>query len=371
MPLIDRYIAHTLAISFAICMFGITALYVMLDLFDRLGDFTELAQATHVEVLPLIARYYLARIPLLYAQVAPAIMLMASMFTMTLMVRNNELVPLFASGISVFRVARMHIVAGLLTAASIMAVQEFILPPLAAEISQATIVRSGGKAQLRGRQMFDGAGRVFYFEQILPNQNKMWLVRMVQRHPVTGRRALEVSAAAAEFSDDRPDGRMELILRDGEVRRFHRDRLSLLDGYPIAFKGDERMIIVTDLQRADMYKARKVDIEFGNTAGELMRKVAADPKRFSARLSLHLRLSMPLATLVLMALGLPLVIGTETKNFFLGVGLCILIAAAFYVSLVMAINLGNKAILRPVFAAWAPVALFGALAAAMASAVKT
>jgi lipopolysaccharide export system permease protein len=369
--LIDRYIFGTLVVSFAICLLGMLALYVLIDALDRLEDFTEHARLAGGSTAALMLRYYLIRLPLFYVQVAPAIMLMASMFTMTRMVRFNELVPLCASGISAYRAMRIHVAMALLCALSMMAVQEAILPRLADEIAVGSVVAGGATTEIKHRQMVDREGRIYYFEQILPFQQVIWLPRVVQRHPVTGRRMMEISAARATWTqvDER---QLRLRFHDGELRRFASERLTLLPGYPHRFSGEQEYLdLSTDLSVAEMFKPRKIDIEFASSAQELLDKINEDPQRYTVRMSLHLRFALPLATLVLLALGLPLVIGTETGNAFLGVGLCILIAAAFYVVLTVSINLGNKALIKPLIATWGPLVLFGSIGAGFVAGVRT
>lgn len=373
MRVLDRYIAWTLALSFVICLAGAVALYVLIDSFERVGDFIDYYRqvdqpGSRASFVRIVLEYYSARVPLIFVQVGPAVMLLASMFTMTRMVRYNELIPLFACGVSLYRVLVPHLAFGALCSVAMMAVQELVLPRLADRIEQAKVVEDNVR-RLLDVQVFDSERRVFFFGVIFPFERKMFRARILERHPVTGRRAAEITARVATWT---PRGKtLVLSLSHGEVRRFHPDRLSILPGYPLSF-GENGYQVETDLTVSRLYRPeRQTDVEFFTPAVELARRVREDPRRFELAMSLHLRLSLPLATIVLLALGLPLVVNQETRNFFLGVGICVLVAAAFYATLFVTINLGNKAILNPAFAAWAPLVLFGSLGAAMLDGART
>lgn len=370
MKIIDRYILGTLVVSFLICLVGVLTLFVLIDTLERFEDFSDYARKSEVSLVQVWARFYLVRMPLMYVQFAPVVMLLASMFSTTLMVRNNELVPLLACGVSVFRVLRMHALTGLLCALSMMAVQEFVLPNLANEIESGNRIDSSNTSAIDNRQVFDGQGRVFYLGQIQQFEKRLILFHMVERHPETGRRALEIDAAEAGW-EETPGG-LILTLRNGEVRRFD-SQMSFLPGYPRRFAGDETVTLATDLTVARMIEPNQVESEFAQPARKLWQRVQDDTAglRFRDRLALHLRVTIPLGTLVLLGMGLPLFVGTENKNFWLGAVICIVVGAAYYITFLLAINFGNKAFLRPTFAAWAPIAIFGSLALAMLKGVRT
>ncbi len=373
MKLLDRYVLGILTASFAICLCGVLALYVLIDGLDRFDSFSDYSQNAGVPLVSVFASYYAVRLPLFFVQVGPAIMLMASMFAMTRMVRFNELVPILASGASAYFAMRVHAVFALGVALAMMAISEFVLPPLAHEIERGKVFDEGDAGQVDHRQLYDGYGRVFYCGQVRQFERAILIVRVVERDPRTGRRATEYVADRATWED--VPGGMVLVLRDGEVRRFassSADPLAQVPGYPMRFAGErETLRIATDLVPAALVRAQKIDVEFATSARELYRQVREDPKRHVQALSLHLRFALPLATLVLLALGLPLIVGTETGNLFMGAGLCVVIVSGFYLSLLVAINLGNKAVLQPGFAAWAPLALFGSLGWTMLRGVRT
>jgi len=379
MKVIDRYILGSLVMSFLICLFGVLALYILIDGFEKLDDFIEYYRSLQkaggaaqggmfTGLARMIFNYYVIRVPLIYIQVAPVIMLLASMFTTTRMVRHNELIPLHASGVSLYRILCPHFALAICCALSMIGVQELVIPRLSRELNQAKVLNKAGTQMMQSVQTFDSSGRVYFFGYVFPFQSTFYRVRIVHRYPSTGHRATEVIARAGRWQLE--GDKLRLVLSDGTVRRFHPDRLTQLPGYPRSF-GKEGYVVSTDFKVSTLYEKSRTDIELFSPARELVEKIERNPKRFDLMMSLHLRFAMPMASIVLLMMGVPLIVSRETQNFFLGVGICILIAAAYYVSLFVMINLGNKALFSPHFAAWAPVIVFGSLGLAILDGART
>jgi lipopolysaccharide export LptBFGC system permease protein LptF len=110
-------------------------------------------------------------------------------------------------------------------------------------------------------------------------------------------------------------------------------------------------------------------IMYKSSAG-LKRAYAADPSRRSLAVALHSRIAFPLSNVVLLLLGLPFVLGTESKGRFGGLVICIVICAAFYGVNALCSELG-KHTLSPPAAAWLPIAIFGPVGVYLFEGVRT
>ena len=83
----------------------------------------------------------------------------------------------------------------------------------------------------------------------------------------------------------------------------------------------------------------------------------------SLRLFYAERLTYPFTGLVLIALGVPFVIGHEKiqRSRMLGIGICVVICIIFYTVQHISQDLGQHGRLPPEVAAWLPIVLFGAV----------
>ena len=106
------------------------------------------------------------------------------------------------------------------------------------------------------------------------------------------------------------------------------------------------------------------------SSGKLRTLYASDPSRRDVGVALHNRYAFPISNIVLLLLGLPFVLGTESKGTFGGVVICIMICGAFYGVHALCTQLG-KTTLPPAAAAWLPIALFGPIGIFLFDGVKT
>ena len=130
MRLLDRTLFFAYIRAYLYVLVSLLSLYVILDLFTNIEDF-----AQHVHGLPAvvehIARYYGYRVLQYFDRLCEAITLLAAMFTVAWMQRNNELLPLLSAGVPTRRVIRPVLLgAGFMLGLGI-ANQEFAIPRIA------------------------------------------------------------------------------------------------------------------------------------------------------------------------------------------------------------------------------------------------
>ncbi len=73
------------------------------------------------------------------------------------------------------------------------------------------------------------------------------------------------------------------------------------------------------------------------------------------RVAIHRRIVRPLLDITLLFLGLPLVVGRESRNVFVAMGVCMLVTTLFMAADIALQQLGeNSYLVSPALAAWAP-----------------
>src|SRR5436190_1912001 len=103
--LVDRYLIYGYVKAYAVCLVSLLGLYVVVDLFMNLDDFTH-NQRGMEQVLEHIGKYYGYKSTQIFDRLCEAIVLLAGMFTVAWMQRNNELLPLLSAGVSTRRVVQ-------------------------------------------------------------------------------------------------------------------------------------------------------------------------------------------------------------------------------------------------------------------------
>ena len=102
---LDRMLFYTFVRSYFIVWTSILSLYVVVDLFTNIDDFSGRGEGIR-SVINHIAGYYGYRISQIFDKLAEVITLLGAMFTVSWMQRNNELLPQLSAGIPTRRVLR-------------------------------------------------------------------------------------------------------------------------------------------------------------------------------------------------------------------------------------------------------------------------
>jgi lipopolysaccharide export system permease protein len=344
---LDAYLLRRFLADACIGMACVFALYVVLDLSTNLGRFLDAGRSRPAA---FIAAYYLFRFPLLFGKLCPLVLLLGASFSLTLLERRNELVPIKASGIGMVRFTRPLVLCGLAAALLGLAVEEWAVPWAAREVVRRNLERSD--SNLWNQLVRDEARSQYVFYNVYyPAQRRMERVH-VSRVDAKMREREVLYAEEATFSRSE----QAWTLHRGTLIRY--DEKGLREGTPEAF--DARRL-ETDLLPTDMEnRARPDEMPLSG----LRAAWAAHPSISSLGARFHFRAALPFANVLILLVGLPVVLSGARKRFFLGALATALLGGAYLALSYGALQLGVSGALPPVLAGWGPAILFSAAAAA-------
>src|SRR2546426_12759992 len=127
MTLFDRLLIRGYLKAYLVCLTSLLSLYVVVDLFTNIDDFAEHHRGL-VAIVKHIGIYYGYRVLQYFDRMSEAIVLLAAMFTVAWMQRNNELLPLLSAGVSTRRVVGPVLLAACATLVLSVLNQELVLP---------------------------------------------------------------------------------------------------------------------------------------------------------------------------------------------------------------------------------------------------
>ena len=104
MKILDRYVTKNFLTGYVIAFAVLMGLRIMIDLFVNIDEFTEHAELTTVQVLSNIVFYYSRHSFLYFRDFSGMITVVAAVFSLGKMTKNNELVAIMSSGVSLKRV---------------------------------------------------------------------------------------------------------------------------------------------------------------------------------------------------------------------------------------------------------------------------
>jgi lipopolysaccharide export LptBFGC system permease protein LptF len=378
--LLDLYVTREYLRVFFLAVIGLLGLFYIstfIDLVDKLFR----GEATAY----LIARYFAFQTPQFVYFVVPMAVLIATLVTFGLMTRNSELLVMRACGISLYRTAVPLMLLGAIAGGMLFVLQEGVLsktnreadrlerrirswpPRMTAASRQWLIGRSG---EVYRYDIFDAMTDSFTRLFVYEIDEERWRLKQVS------------FAEEARFAADITAGEHDAGWRGdrGWVRRLP----------SIQVKGDRGRPEVDYEPYATRALALEPPSYFEREAPE-----AADSLMYGQSMSfralqehinalrasgtnalpymvaLQRKLAFPLVTLIMTMLAVPFAVTTGRRGALYGVGIGIVLAILYWVSLSLFGALGSAGLLTPLLAAWAPNMIFGAAAAYMILTVRT
>ncbi len=131
MKILDKYVIKNFLIGYVIAFCVLIGLRIIIDLFVNLDEFTEHVEIGTLTVLKNILIFYGLNTTLYFRDFAGMITVVAAAFSFSKMVRQNELVAVMASGVSLKRVIGPIVFLALLLTGVLVVDHELIIPPLA------------------------------------------------------------------------------------------------------------------------------------------------------------------------------------------------------------------------------------------------
>lgn len=327
---------------------GALVLFTLVDVFDHLGNLLD-NQATVSQTL----RYYLYKAPWIIDQVLPVAVLMSTLFTVGVMARYLELTALFASGLSLLRVGRPLLIAGLAITVLALGWREYVLPEANVRKWRVWEVEIHGKTEtMRPTRQIAATGRdgrLYYADRYNPNKQEVTGLRVLSRTSSQVTERLDASRAVW-------DGEC-WVLHEG-TRRVFTDAGETIHPFTTLRASDLSItpegLYYTRVRQEDM------NIRQLLRHRDLVRQVGGDAT--SINVDLHFQLAFPLVNLIVVLLGLVLASGPRKTTVASGFGLTLLVGFGYYLLMMFGRSLGHSGVLAPAVAGWAGNVLYAALA---------
>ncbi len=352
LKLIDRYLIASFLLPLMYCMIAFNILFIAYDMSDQLKDFiTKLVPAGKIVL------YYVYSVPIVVSLTMPFATLLALLYCLGNMSRNNEIIAMRASGIHLFRIIRPYLLMGVVMYAFTLMLAEAFVPQarrLAAEIMPAKAASSGvalampSTTQLIGYYN-DDENREWLVKSMDPVSNVLYGVTIVEKRSGSGKTRTE--AARAEYIE----GYGWFFYN---VKRIRYAR----DGQPLPVQTWRKLSASRYKETPrDIASAQRTDAEMMTFAeiGRVMASVSERSDTYRAlRMERQKRIAMPATCIVFVLLAAPFGIfhtrAGMVKGVITSIGLCVV----YYLVAAWLIGLGAQGHVPPILAAWVPHVLF-------------
>ncbi len=171
MTIIDRYISREIVKFFFIILSTVAAVYVIVEFFSVLDNF----MAEDVPLIRMIT-FFSLKLPFFISQLTPICILLTVIVTFGLMNKNNEIVALKSSGVSVYLLMKPVFVIGVVSTILLFLLSEVIVPLTIDKANRIWLVEVKKKSLLASKQKniwIKGKRSIYYISYFNPRKNKI------------------------------------------------------------------------------------------------------------------------------------------------------------------------------------------------------
>jgi len=346
MPIFYRYMLREMLKYFTVVLILVLVLFVAVDYLGTMDEFIESGIS-----LSRALFFVFLKIPFMIVMFIPVGVLLSVLITLGLMGKNNELVALKSSGISVYYLLKPVLAFGICAVALVLLLSEGIAPVTMAKANhiQSTEIRRSvlvtakekniwlkGNRQIVHIKFFDPTELAIHGLTLNMFNNDFRLVR-------------RLDAEAGVFRGDHWElsGVLELTLdpASGQYRVAHTDRQSE----------------VLSIEPADLKKVVKKSEEMSfRELLRYIRRIESEGYDASAyRVDLHAKIAFPFVCIVMSLLGMAIgASGRLGRGLAGGIASGIGVAFVFWIFYSFCLSLGYGEVLPPWVAAWAANVIF-------------
>ncbi len=330
MTTLDRYLLRSLAINYVIALAVMMSLYVVLDLFFNMDEFTERGGSVS-GVLVSVVSYYWPNLFRYFGQLSGVITLVACVATLARMRRLNELTAVLASGVSLFRVAAPVIGFGLFTTLLWVVDTELVVPRVAAQLARS-------HEDARGQKTFgvwfleDGDDALLSAQQFDPvtgTLRRMMVLKLDETGTVSS--VIEAEQAQWEEIDGHPNAGRWVVSRG--VERIRNNALEATFGPGQGTQSERVRHYESELDPLSIQQrqsAQWVSLLSSRQLGALAGREMTDALAAAVQQARHRRFATPIISLVLLLLGIPFLLDRQPGTILSDLAKCVVVCGTCF-----------------------------------------
>jgi lipopolysaccharide export system permease protein len=334
-----RYLARTWTAVFATAMFAAAALYIVIDVFDRIGEVLPFSPSAAA-----LVSYFLFKLPKILFDVFPAAVLLATLVSIGLLSRSREILAMRASGISTRRIASPIVACALLVSVGALFWSENVVPVAATRSRWLWDVELKQKVY---RGVFDAASLWF--------QNDRGFVH-IRRYDAGSRviSGLSLYEADKQFGLTKITEVDSMTWQDGAwvssggfVKDVGTDELRVRPLAAAEFR------LTEDPENLAARKRRPEEFSFGQLRAQIAQLQARGLGADELLVDLHHKLAWPFSGFFVALLGVPVALAAgRSSGLARGTAVGLVIGFAYWVATGLALSAGRTGGVSPIVAAW-------------------
>ncbi|HTZ74587.1 MAG TPA: LPS export ABC transporter permease LptF [Candidatus Aquilonibacter sp.] len=351
--LVDTYLLE----RFFYYFFGLLAGFVLISdaftLFDLLADISK----NHISAF-VVADYFRFLIPYMVYELAPLAALVATLMTLAILAKNNEVVAFKASGVSLYRLILPLALAGILVSGGMFTLSETYLP-------YANTRQNALRSEIKGRPpqtfsqpsqqwIFGQNSKIFNYGLYDPNLKLLGDLTILELDPKTFSLRRRVYAERATWDDVQNTW----VLTGGWIRDFGGGKVSDYNTFKatsLAEFTERPSYFEQKISTADQMNWRQLGAYINKLS-----QAGFDTSRL--RVQWYEKFSYPLIAAIVVLLGAPFAFLVGTRGAVSGLAVAVGISIFYWAASALLESMGTAGLLPALLAGWSADAMFAFLA---------
>ena len=360
MSLLHRYVLKRFIYCYVLSVTGLIGIFLVVDFFERVDEFIRRDMPYSDLVF-----YFIYKIPGIAFYMAPQAVLLATVITLAVLARDNEIIAMKAGGVGIVGITLPILGAALVVALLVLASNEYLAPIATKKMNYIFKVKvqgnpAYGDSYIEVGERLAGGGEVWF----VAKDKAVWNFRQFDLEE--GR----VSGARIFYRFDNGLIRKRIDVKevvwngtywefiDGFLRTFDQKGHATTEYFekkiiPVLETPDDFMKNITihsdEMSLRELYK-------------EIQEMTLEGKDTLKHRVEFHQKISYPFISIVLALLAIPLSLRSSRHGgvlFCVGINLAMGFVFSFLYA--MGVSLGFGGFFSPLFAAWGPFILFSSL----------
>jgi lipopolysaccharide export system permease protein len=339
--LLERYLLKEYLKIFSLALTALVIIYLLIDFFEKIRRFVEYGATP----LPILL-FFSLKLPKIIFEMTPLALLFASVLVLSYFTRTHEITAMKASGVSLMRVMTPLLGLGLVIGLILMMANWSLIATANRQskiIKQTQIEKKAQTAYFKQQRVWLRLDhRTFLNIQLIePSHQIMYGISLYKLTPDF---SLEETLEAKELRYQ--DGQWLMV--NGVYRRFGQDFAMQTEEFeirPLALNRKPEDFQGVMLREDEMTYSELLQYR------DRLSQEGFNSSRYQVELSS--RWALPFIGFIMVLVGIPSGLwGGPRTGLAKGIGLCLMIALAYWFILSLSLSLGRGGVLPPVLSAW-------------------
>ena len=346
MTILSRYIAIAWLRLFGLCLGSFVAIYMVLDMMDKIPRFIKAGGSLFDIML-----FFICKLPEMIGQTASFSILMTTLLTLAMLSRNSEIIAMRSCGISLLRISLPMLILGLATSLLLLFNAEIVVPKSYQQmdyIERVAIKKQNVNAFFKRNNIWFRSESMILQAHLFEPQKKILQGVTVWSLDSTMNPITRIDAETAHYQNG------HWMLEKAVIKEF-----SAGQGFVARTAPDLKLALTLKIDDLRVLDNNADNLSFNKLKEYADNLQSGGYQAYRYLTMMHNKVSAPFAAFVMVILGVPFALrNSRSGGIALGISASIGIGFGYFVVNAVLLSYGRSGVLSPVIAAWGANTIF-------------